>query len=78
MLTHFRYGAVIKQRSIVSVDLLSDPKQLVDDRGDNYFATTVIIATGSKPNKLGLPKEDEYWGKGISSCATCDGALYVL
>jgi len=74
-LTLNRYGAVIKQRSIVSVDLSADPKVLIDDRGDNYFASTVIIATGSKPNKLGLPHEDKYWGNGISSCATCDGAL---
>jgi thioredoxin reductase len=44
----------------VSVDLLATPKVLVDDRGDNYFAETVIIATGSKPNKLGLKDEDKY------------------
>ena len=60
----------------MSVDLLATPKVLVDDRGDNYFATTVIIATGSKPNKLGLKDENVYWSQGISSCATCDGALY--
>ena len=34
------------------------------------------MATGSNPNKLYLPNEDLYWGKGISSCAVCDGALY--
>jgi thioredoxin reductase (NADPH) len=37
---------------------------------------TIIIATGSQPNKLGLPHEDRLWSKGISSCAVCDGALY--
>lgn len=41
-----------------------------------YTAKAIIIATGSKPLRLGLPNEDKLWARGISSCAVCDGALY--
>ncbi len=43
---------------------------------DDYMAKTIIIATGTEPRKLGLPLEDKFIGKGISYCATCDGAFY--
>ena len=43
---------------------------------DTYKTKTVIIATGSNNRKLGLDNEDKYIGKGISYCATCDGAFY--
>ncbi len=41
-----------------------------------YKARAVIVATGAKPRKLGIPGETELWGRGVSSCATCDGAFY--
>ncbi len=41
-----------------------------------YFCITLIIATGCKPKKLNLPKEKKLYGKGISTCSTCDGFLY--
>ena len=47
-----------------------------DEFGILYLTHSVIIATGSKPNKLQLNNEDNLWGRGISSCAVCDGALY--
>lgn len=50
--------------------------RVFDDRGEIYLFRSVIIATGSKPQKLGLPREETLWGRGISSCAICDGALY--
>ena len=43
---------------------------------DNFEAKTIIIATGTQPRKLELEHEDEFTGKGISYCATCDGAFY--
>lgn len=43
---------------------------------DTYKTKTIIIATGSNNRKLGLDNEDKYIGKGISYCATCDGAFY--
>lgn len=44
--------------------------------GKSYEARTVIISTGASPRKMGIPGEKEYWGKGVSTCAVCDAALY--
>ncbi len=49
--------------------------RLVSDDGE-ALARTVILATGSTPRKLGIAGEAEYTGRGVSWCATCDGALY--
>jgi thioredoxin reductase (NADPH) len=46
------------------------------NNGQIMHSPALIIATGSTPNKLGLEREDEFWGNGISSCATCDGPLF--
>ena len=44
--------------------------------GGEYKAKAVILATGANPKKLGVPGEEIYWGKGVSTCATCDGFFY--
>lgn len=44
--------------------------------GENILAKSIFIATGTTERKLGVPGEDEYYGKGISYCAVCDAALY--
>jgi thioredoxin reductase (NADPH) len=49
---------------------------LVCDDGEEYPARTVVLATGATPRKLGIPGETEYTGRGVSWCATCDGALF--
>ena len=41
-------------------------------------ANSIILATGATAKKLGLPSEQEFWNKGISACAICDGELFVL
>ncbi|MCL2882460.1 MAG: FAD-dependent oxidoreductase [Coriobacteriia bacterium] len=46
------------------------------DPAARVFARTVIVATGAVPRKLGIPGEDAYTGRGVSWCATCDGAFY--
>lgn len=70
-------GAEIKETKIVSVSNVDwKTFELTDDNGEKYLTKSVIIATGSYPNKLGLPNEDNLWGKGISSCAVCDGVVY--
>ncbi len=43
---------------------------------NEYITRNIIIATGTNPKKLGIPGEIEYFGKGVSYCATCDGMLY--
>ena len=61
---------------ITSVDLNSNPKKAIGDSGDTYLADAVIIATGAQAKWLGLPSEEQYKGKGVSACATCDGFFY--
>ncbi len=47
-----------------------------DTKGEVYYAKTVIIASGKLPRHLGVPGEQELFGKGVAICATCDGPLY--
>jgi thioredoxin reductase (NADPH) len=49
--------------------------RVVTESGE-IIAGAVIVATGSRPRKLGVPREDEFEGKGLSNCASCDGPLY--
>lgn len=51
-------------------------KNVVKTAGGNFSAGAVIIANGSERIKMGVPGEEEYTGKGISYCATCDGAFF--
>jgi len=44
--------------------------------GATYRARTVIVATGANPRRMGVPGEDEFYGRGVSACATCDGFFY--
>jgi thioredoxin reductase (NADPH) len=49
---------------------------LITDTDKEYYSKTVILATGTKRNKLAIPREDEFLGKGLSYCATCDAMFY--
>ena len=60
---------------IVSVDLLSTPKSIITKEAE-FKAKTVIVATGAKSMKLGVPGELEFIGRGVSYCAICDAAFY--
>ncbi|HHW06071.1 MAG TPA: thioredoxin-disulfide reductase [Clostridia bacterium] len=71
-----RFGLEIINAEIVSVDLAGDIKTLTAADGKEYRARTVIIATGAQPKKLGVPGEEEFRGRGVSYCATCDGAFF--
>jgi len=61
---------------VASVDLKSRPFRLTGDSGAQYFADTLIIATGAQAKWLGLPSEEHMKGRGASACATCDGFFY--
>src|SRR5271169_146894 len=71
-----KFGARFEQAQVRSVDFSSHPRKLVcSDR--TILAKTVIIATGASPRMTGIPGEKElYGGKGVTTCATCDGAFY--
>ncbi|MGW9119278.1 thioredoxin-disulfide reductase [Streptomyces sp. NPDC055663] len=71
-----RFGAEMIDDDIVEVDLTADIKTVTDTAGTVHRARAVIIATGSGYRKLGLPKEDELSGRGVSWCATCDGLFF--
>jgi thioredoxin reductase (NADPH) len=71
-----RFGAQLVYETIDKVDFSKSEKVLVDHSGKSYSARSVIIATGANSAKLGIPGESEFWGKGVSCCATCDGAFY--
>jgi thioredoxin reductase (NADPH) len=71
-----RFGTRFEQALVESVDFSVMPRKLVC-AGRTIFAKSVIIATGASPRMTGVPGEKElYGGKGVTTCATCDGAFY--
>ena len=70
-----RFGAVTQYGDVQKVELSSSPKVIYTDAGE-YTADSVILATGAAPRELGLPREQELRGRGVSYCATCDGRFY--
>ena len=70
-----RFGAETIYAQVEQLELEAVPKTVHTDQGD-YFAKTVVIATGANPRKLGLPMEQEFTGRGVHYCAACDGMFY--
>jgi len=71
-----RFNARFQQTMIKSVDFSSQPLKLFTSEGE-ILTKAVIIATGASPRMTGVPGEKElYGGKGVTTCATCDGAFY--
>lgn len=70
-----RFGAELEPDDVVEMDL-TGPVKVVKTATDTHYAKSVILATGSGYKKLGLPREDELSGKGVSWCATCDGFFF--
>lgn len=71
-----RFGAEIRTREIVSLDLTVRPFVARDDAGNEMEADAVILATGASAKYLGLADETKYRGRGVSACAVCDGFFY--
>ena len=70
-----RFGVQIINEEVSSLDLASPVKQLRTPYG-SYSARSVIVATGARPRKLGVPGEAQLTGHGVSYCATCDGSFF--
>lgn len=68
-------GVEIKFEKVTDIKVKDNKKIVITSNGE-YECKKVIIATGVENRKLGLPNEEEWIGKGISYCATCDGAFY--
>ena len=70
-----RFDLNIENNEVIAIDLSNPVKKIT--LNDRIITThTIIIATGASPKKLGVPGEDTFFGKGISSCATCDGPFF--
>lgn len=71
-----RFGPeILSGVTVLSVEK-SDDGFVVKTDGDTYLAGAVIIASGCSHRKLGVPGEEQFYGKGISYCATCDGMFF--
>lgn len=71
-----RFNTEIIFDHIASVDLKNRPFKLTGDTGNTYTCDSLIIATGASAQYLGLESEQEFMGRGVSACATCDGFFY--
>lgn len=71
-----KFGAQILLNDVISVDFNGDLKAVTTDDGVAYTSKAVIVSTGSQVRKLGVPGEQEYSGRGVSYCATCDGFFF--
>ncbi len=76
---------MVRQAEKFGAKILMEEVQGLSHQGDTftvtgydgrYVAPAVIIATGATPRRLGVPGEDEFYGRGVSTCATCDGFFY--
>lgn len=71
-----KFGAKFDYGEVLAFENKEDFVELNID-GDNFIAKTVLIATGNSYRTLGLPREEEFFGHGVHTCATCDGPFYA-
>lgn len=72
----FRFGLKHEMSEITRVSKKGNVFEIIQADGKKVEAKSVIVATGGKPKKSGVKGESEFWGKGVSTCATCDGFFY--
>ena len=70
-----RFGLEVQDRNVESVDLSSKPYKVTVE-GEEFLTHSIIISTGAESIWLNAPGEEEQKGRGISTCATCDGAFF--
>jgi thioredoxin reductase (NADPH) len=71
-----RFGTRFETDHVGEVNFRTHPFQLKTENGYSYEAKSVIVATGASPRRLGVPGEQEFMGRGVSYCATCDGFFF--
>lgn len=71
-----RFGTRIEYDLVTEVDFSSGPPFTVKTASKTYEAWSVIITAGASPRRLGVPGEEEYIGRGVSYCGTCDGFFF--
>lgn len=72
----FRFGLKHEMSEVTRVRKKGDIFEIIQADGKSVEAKSVIVATGGKPKKSGVKGESEFWGRGVSTCATCDGFFY--
>ncbi|HAU30379.1 TPA: hypothetical protein DCW54_02000 [Candidatus Dependentiae bacterium] len=70
------FGVLFVQDSVASVSIDQWPYVVTLANGTVLHALSLVVATGSDPRRLGISGETEYWGKGVSVCATCDAPFF--
>ncbi len=71
-----RFGTTIEFDHVTDIDFSERPFKVTTYSGDHY-AKTLVLTTGANPRKLEIPGEEEFIGKGVSYCATCDGHFFT-
>lgn len=71
-----RFGADLQMEDVESVSLTGPVKSVTTAGGETFHARSIILAMGAAPRYLGVPGEQELLGRGVSSCATCDGFFF--
>lgn len=72
----FRFGLKHDMNEVMRVSKNGDMFEIHKGDGDILQSKAVIIATGGRPKRSGVKGESEFWGRGVSTCATCDGFFY--
>lgn len=70
------FGAEFVSDTAQAIDTTDWPFTVTTANGKTIRALTIIVATGSTPKRLGIPGENEYWGKGVTTCAVCDAPFH--
>ena len=70
-----KVGVPFKFEEVIDVEITEEYKKVITKNG-TYEAKNVIVATGRTPKYLGLDNEKDYFGRGLSTCASCDGNFY--
>lgn len=71
-----RFGLEKKIATITAMELRGPVKRILLENGEEITTHTLILCTGARPKRLGIPGEREFGGRGVSYCATCDGPFY--
>ncbi len=70
------FGADLLSDAASEVDLTVWPYKVVTEGGHTLYALSLMIGTGAQPRRLSIPGEQEYWGKGVTTCAICDAPYH--
>ncbi len=72
-----KFGTEFARGEVAEITGEGLAKEVITKKGESYRAKAIVIATGAEPRKLGIKGEEEFKGKGVSYCATCDADLFT-